>query len=122
MLCTRLCLYSPTNFQMLLKWHPCNRVVLLLVAICIISPTQNLSREDNSSTLSDSFVTRSISLDTNHPPSVPLVIAQSEECTSGVQDNELILEIVPESLELLRKLEKPVAPVAICGPYRTGKS
>ena len=96
------------------------------LSICIISPTQNLSMEDNSSKLSDSFVTRSISLDTNHPPSVPLVIAkrssQSEECAGGVQDDELILEIVPESLELLRKLEKPVAPVAICGPYRTGKS
>ena len=77
--------------------------------------------EDNHSKLKDTFVTRNISLDTNHPPSVPLVMANrsSSECGG---DDEFVLEIVPESLELLRKIEKPVAPVAICGPYRTGKS
>ena len=63
----------------------------------------------------DTFVKRAISSDTNLPPSVPLVVNRSEDGTVG-------LEIVPESLELLRGIEKPIAPVAICGPYRTGKS
>lgn len=79
--------------------------------------------EGNSSKLNDAFVARSISLDTNLPPSVPLVVtnrsSQPNECG---EDGEFVLEIVPESLELLRGIEKPVAPVAICGPYRTGKS
>ena len=67
----------------------------------------------------DTFIKRGISLDENLPPSVPLVVTRSEEFN---QDGTVGLEIVPESLELLRGIEKPIAPVAICGPYRTGKS
>ena len=79
--------------------------------------------EGNSSKLYNTFVKRNISLDANLPPSVPLVIAnRSSEPNECGEDGEFVLEIVPESLELLRGVEKPVAPVAICGPYRTGKS
>ena len=67
----------------------------------------------------DTFIKRAIFLDANLPPSVPLVVTRSEEFN---QDGTVGLEIVPESLELLRGIEKPIAPVAICGPYRTGKS
>ena len=65
------------------------------------------------------FIKRNIALDGNIPPSVPLVVAKSQELS---ENDQLGLEIVPESLELLRSIEKPIAPVAICGPYRTGKS
>lgn len=32
------------------------------------------------------------------------------------------LEVVPEALQLLNSIGKPVAVVSICGPYRSGKS
>lgn len=32
------------------------------------------------------------------------------------------LQLVPEALELLKTIQKPIAVLAICGPYRTGKS
>ena len=32
------------------------------------------------------------------------------------------LHLIPEALEMLKTIQKPVAVLAICGPYRTGKS
>ena len=32
------------------------------------------------------------------------------------------LKLVPEAVELLKTIRKPVAVLAVCGPYRTGKS
>ena len=32
------------------------------------------------------------------------------------------LQLLPEALELLKTIDKPVAVLSVCGPYRTGKS
>jgi hypothetical protein len=62
------------------------------------------------------FVKRKLS--SNTPPSVPLVVAASD----GNSSDNVQLQIVSESLDMLESIGKPIAPIAICGPYRTGKS
>ena len=52
------------------------------------------------------------------PPSVPLIVAASD----GSSSDNFQLQIIPESLDMLESIGKPIAPIAICGPYRTGKS
>lgn len=59
------------------------------------------------------------------PPSVPLVLTNNRSTSSQSEEStgdSLLLQIVPESIELLRSIGKPLAVIAICGPYRTGKS
>lgn len=56
------------------------------------------------------------------PPSVRLVVAEDLGPVESTDGDRFDLQIVPESLELLRSIQKPIASVAICGPYRTGKS
>ena len=63
------------------------------------------------------------------PPSMPLIIPN--DCEYDVSTNDLrpipderrtSLKIVPETLRLLEGIERPVAVLSICGPYRSGKS
>lgn len=85
------------------------------------------------------------------PPSIPLIIHRSEEwamkencvynCKSSedevekqVTDSDEVqqtaakshkkgpLKVVPEALELLSQIQKPIAVLSIFGPYRSGKS
>lgn len=63
------------------------------------------------------FIKRNLSLDDSGSFAVPLVTAHN-----AVDGERLQLQVVPESIEILKSIEKPVAVVAICGPYRTGKS
>lgn len=60
------------------------------------------------------------------PPSVPLVIATKNtlphQAGNSSDQGNFQLQVVPESLEMLESIGKPIAPIAICGPYRTGKS
>ena len=73
------------------------------------------------------FVERQLSSDKmDIPRSVPLVI--TTKSSSPLKDGNssdsgnFQLQIVSESLEMLESIGKPIAPIAICGPYRTGKS
>ena len=74
------------------------------------------------------FIKRKLSSDKiNIPPSVPLVIASKNTTSTQVENSSLDsskceLHVVSESIELLESIGKPIAPIAICGPYRTGKS
>ena len=74
------------------------------------------------------FIKRKLSSDKiNIPPSVPLVITSKNTTSTQVENSSLDsskceLHVVSESIELLESIGKPVAPIAICGPYRTGKS
>lgn len=63
------------------------------------------------------------------PRSMPLIIPNDREY--DISTNELRpipgksrsgLKIVPETLQLLESIHRPVAVTAICGPCRTGKS
>ena len=76
-----------------------------------------------------------LSFEGSYPPSIPLVLPRGYECEfpSGkirpVQsssppgaDDLQQLTLVPEALRLLEGIEKPVAILGICGPYRSGKS
>ena len=64
------------------------------------------------------------------PPSIPLIISShdnwnSDSCQleTGKQDpNNRTLKLVEDAVELLHSLEKPLAVLSICGPYRSGKS
>lgn len=63
------------------------------------------------------------------PPSIPLFLSNMWECT---KDFDIVkstppkcapkLRSVPAALELINSIEKPIAILSICGPYRTGKS
>ena len=66
------------------------------------------------------FIKKKMSMEGSLPPSIPLV--RAGRCVESVNGTRLQLQIVEESVELIRSIGKPVAPVAICGPYRTGKS
>ena len=64
------------------------------------------------------------------PPAIPLIISSQdswnpdinvlESSSSGAQSQEL--RLVDEAVELLQTIDKPMAVLSICGPYRTGKS
>ena len=64
------------------------------------------------------------------PPSIPLIISSQdtwnrESCqleTTKPDPNNHSLKLVEDALELLRTIDKPLAILAICGPYRSGKS
>ena len=67
------------------------------------------------------------------PPSLPLVLPSS--CSFDLETQQLTenkedvssdaginYKLVPETVELLESITKPVAVLSICGPYRSGKS
>ena len=65
------------------------------------------------------------------PPSLPLIISSQDnwdplscqlETPQKPDPNNNTLKLVPEALELLRSIDKPLAVLSICGPYRSGKS
>ena len=78
-----------------------------------------------------SLVPRQLSLpDKTLPPSLPLIISSQDNWNSdscqletGKQDpNNHTLKLVEDAVELLRSIDKPLAVLSICGPYRSGKS
>ena len=64
------------------------------------------------------------------PPAIPLIIScqdswdpDSCKLKTGKQDGQHHgLQLVEDALELLRTINKPLAVLSICGPYRSGKS
>ena len=63
------------------------------------------------------------------PSSVPLIIPN--DCVYDFSTNQLVriegetrksLKMVPQALQLLESIDKPIAVLGICGPCRTGKS
>ena len=63
------------------------------------------------------------------PPALPLIISHQDnwnsdtcklEAAKEAQDHRL--KLVQDALELLRTINKPLAVLSICGPYRSGKS
>ena len=63
------------------------------------------------------------------PSSVPLIIPN--DCEYDFSTNQLVciegetrksLKMVPQALQLLESIDKPIAMLGICGPCRTGKS
>ena len=70
--------------------------------------------------------------DVCHPPSLPLVLPSN--CSFDLETQQLTenkgvssdagmnYKLVPETVELLENITKPVAVLSICGPYRSGKS
>lgn len=65
------------------------------------------------------------------PPSIPIIISSQDkwnplscqiETPLCPDPNDRSLKLVDDALELLRTIEKPLAVLAICGPYRSGKS
>lgn len=64
------------------------------------------------------------------PPALPLILPSSyawnteKRCvTSGVQEESFAhLWVNEDAIEVLKSIQKPVAVLSICGPYRTGKS
>ena len=80
---------------------------------------------------SRSLVPRELSLpEKSLPPSIPLIISSQDNWNSdscqletGKQDpNNHTLKLVDDAVELLRSINKPLAILSICGPYRSGKS
>ena len=74
---------------------------------------------------------RQLSLpDRTLPPALPLIISiqdswnphscKLETTKTDTQDHHL--QLVEATLELLRSIDKPLAVLSICGPYRSGKS
>ena len=71
----------------------------------------------------------------NLPPSLPLVLPsncsfdlETQQLTENKEDvssdagHGINYKLVPETVELLENITKPVAVLSICGPYRSGKS
>ena len=64
------------------------------------------------------------------PPSIPLIISSQDnwnsECcqleTGKQNPNNHTLKLVDDAVELLHTIDKPLAVLSICGPYRSGKS
>ena len=64
------------------------------------------------------------------PPALPLIIScrdrwDTDSCklvTTQQDGQNHGLQLVEEALELLRTIDKPLAVLSICGPYRSGKS
>ena len=64
------------------------------------------------------------------PPALPLIIStqhswNSHSCkleTTNTDTQDHHLQLVQGTLELLRSIDKPLAILSICGPYRSGKS
>lgn len=67
---------------------------------------------------------------TNFPPSLPLVLPsnysfdfETQKITEIVKPcSDTDFKLIPDALQLLENITKPIAVASICGPYRTGKS
>ena len=84
-----------------------------------------------SSKVSPSLTPRLLSLpDRTLPPALPLIISTQDSwnphsCkleTTNTDTQDHHLQLVEATLELLRSIDKPLAILSICGPYRSGKS
>ena len=47
---------------------------------------------------------------------------EAEQEDKSIQGHGLQLKVVKDSLDVLRSINKPLAILSVCGPYRTGKS
>ena len=65
------------------------------------------------------------------PPSIPLIISSQDhwnpvsyqlEKAEKPDPNNHTLKLVDDALQLLRTVQKPLAVLAVCGPFRSGKS
>ena len=64
------------------------------------------------------------------PPSIPLIVEGDMEwdrkknllVKSSNFTGQASLKVIEEALELLSSIDKPIAVLSVCGPYRTGKS
>jgi len=63
------------------------------------------------------------------PSAIPLIVngnykydLDRNELHERSESKSSELQLVPEAIDLLKSIDKPIAVVAICGPYRTGKS
>ena len=83
------------------------------------------------SKVAPNFTPRQLSLpDRTLPPALPLIISTQyswnphscklETTKTDTQDHHL--QLVEGTLELLQSIDKPLAILSICGPYRSGKS
>ena len=83
------------------------------------------------------FVKRPLAGGRDVPPSIPLAIPNnlrydqgtntiykpSPKATSDVSiSSGPPVNLIPRALEMLQRIEKPIAVLSICGPYRSGKS
>ena len=84
------------------------------------------------------FVKRNLAGDGDTRSSIPLAVpynltydeqtntlhkcVDSQNFSGECYDDNGPLYTIPKSLELLRNIDKPVAVLSICGPYRSGKS
>ena len=80
---------------------------------------------------SSSLVPRQLSLPGKTlPPSIPLIISSQDNWDSDTYQLETDktatkdtrFKLVEDALTLLRAIDKPLAVLSICGPYRSGKS
>lgn len=78
-----------------------------------------------------SLTPRQLSLpDRSLPPALPLIISTQDSWnpdsgkleTTKTDSQDHHLQLVEGTLELLRSIDKPLAILSICGPYRSGKS
>ena len=89
-----------------------------------------------SSTQGRTFTTFKLGLPgkTPVPTTIPLIVRSNFKYNSEKNQLEEVqeelertghrpsLRLLPDAISLLRTIDKPVAVVAVCGPYRTGKS
>ena len=80
------------------------------------------------------FVQRPLARGTDVPSSIPLVVPSNllyDQTTNTIYKPATAVEnfnsgppvyLIPRALEMLQGIEKPVAVLSICGPYRSGKS
>ena len=83
------------------------------------------------------FVKRPLASGTDVPPSIPLAVPNNLLYNQGTNaiykpgtktmsdasvSNGPPVYLIPKALEMLQGIEKPIAVLSICGPYRSGKS
>ena len=92
---------------------------------------RSLEMATESSKVAPSLTSRQLSLpDRTLPPALPLIISTQDSwelhsCkleTTNTDTQDHHLQLVQGTLELLRSIDKPLAILSICGPYRSGKS
>ena len=90
-----------------------------------------MAAEQAVSKLAPNLTPRQLSLpDRTLPPTLPLIISTQDSwnpqsCkleTTKTDTQHHHLQLVEGTLELLRSIDKPLAILSICGPYRSGKS
>ena len=90
-----------------------------------------MAAEQAISKVSSSLTPRQLSLpERTLPPALPLIISTQDSwnphcCkleTTKTDTQDHYLQLVEGTLELLRSIDKPLAILSFCGPYRSGKS